>query len=351
MKKLIRFKYIIPAALFAVFGVMGVLLSSQNETYSLIEVLHSSQYEKTVFEESLKQCQKYCPESEAQMSAFYAKILSSYLKGEINREQAFTSWIRIYDETLVYFHKRKHVTHLVRSYQETLQFLNEFEILGYQNLAFQKNLQTQIFNLPKQYPKNSQVYELLGGLQLIENAPYETIIATYKRCLQLDSSNKVCKKFYKRFADFYTQEICVGENLSQDFQFYLGSDKKINNFSDEIEFADDKIYLSQKPILEKTDFAQIKPSDQLNPREGLMLSFNDQGKDKLFEVTHNHIKKRIVVVLNKQVLTAPHIAEGVKQTSVILDFDDRIKNNLDENVFDQICPKTTAKKLPEHLVL
>ena len=351
MKNLIRFKYIIAASIFVFFGTLGILLSSQKETYSFIQVLKNSQYDKSFFTDSIDQCKKYCPQSEAQITEAIEKLMSAYLKGEQGREQSYANWIRMYEVALQFYHKRKSVTQLVETYQATLQFLNEFEIIGYKNLSFQKQLHTQILNLPKVYPKSSQIYELVGGLQLIQNAPYEKIIGTYKKCLELDSGNKNCKKFYKRFADFYTQEVCDGSNLSDQFQFFLGSDKKINNFSTEVEYNEDKIYLKQEPILVKNDFAQVKPFDQLNPREGLMISFHETGSEKLFDVTKKNEKKRIVVVLNKQILTAPYIVQGVRQTSVLLDFDDRIKNNLKENVFEEICPKATAKKLPESLVL
>jgi len=115
------------------------------------------------------------------------------------------------------------------------------------------------------------------------------------------------------FLSFYT--LCFSQTKVLQFRAVLTEqesqstpfDKYIDNFGKEI-LVDKEVLLSNKDI---DKIGIVKASREFPNESLLVVAFTNSGKGRFFEVTKESLNKRLAIIVDDNVLTAPYIIEAI----------------------------------------
>ena len=125
-------------------------------------------------------------------------------------------------------------------------------------------------------------------------------------CISIFSCKSSTKKPDNKSAKNYIQFKLVDTSSNSDSKKYINWKTK------------KYLRLNNKAVLDKSDIHHIKIDSDLYGRYFLYIKFNRIGMEKLSKVSKIHLKKRIGLLINNQLIAAPKIMEEIKDGKIII---------------------------------
>ncbi len=114
-----------------------------------------------------------------------------------------------------------------------------------------------------------------------------------------------------------TLEFCLAENTPAD-----------NWAKHAVPDTDDIIYVSPTPALTGSDIKTVSFIKNDNGYPTIEFTLTNDGNEKMWHTTSENIGKRLVILLDEKVVSAPTISSGIKNTVAVsgrFDNDDLLK--------------------------
>jgi hypothetical protein len=256
---------------------------------------------------------------------------------------------------LTWYQKKKdsqNPTEALRAYQVAL-IVEKMGFAGITPPNFHTEIESEIAKLPSRFPKEALSYLLQGELLSNQTAPLEDIIRAFRQCLELDPTQKECKKRYGDAVSDYQSPYCAGEGLDPSLGFYLSSKERNSRFPKALHSSEGKIFVEKAPQLSRMDIARlmvVPASLGQSSFDELRMEMTPEGARKLSELTAQHVHGYLAVALkDKAILNAvieSPISEG--KVSVALG-DSEEEAHKGDSLFETACKKPISRKLPEEL--
>lgn len=79
----------------------------------------------------------------------------------------------------------------------------------------------------------------------------------------------------------------------------------------------DKIYLHSATVLTRQDIVKAEVQTDDNQRYSILLTFSAKGAEKISQATEDNIGKRLAVVVDGKVITAPTIRTKIAASAIV----------------------------------
>lgn len=100
-------------------------------------------------------------------------------------------------------------------------------------------------------------------------------------------------------------------------EFRIGQSEKVDGWKTVV-FQGGTIYVSPEAVLSNEDIAFVRPAKDRFGQTSIYLKLNPEGARKLAEVSERHQGKRMVILLDGQLLTAP-VIQGPFSDAVVVE--------------------------------
>ncbi|GMU83477.1 MAG: hypothetical protein AMXMBFR47_33470 [Planctomycetota bacterium] len=106
---------------------------------------------------------------------------------------------------------------------------------------------------------------------------------------------------------------------SQSFGLYLATETAQPRHREvRVEMPPSTVYMADTPILTGADISTATVELDEDGRSRVVIQFVQEAHEKLAQTTHDHLKKRLAIVVESRVLMAPRIEEEITRGVVIL---------------------------------
>jgi len=95
-------------------------------------------------------------------------------------------------------------------------------------------------------------------------------------------------------------------------EFYLGQTEPGQDMA-EVTLPDGKLYLQPQPVLTRSDLAEAAAVVDRQGNHYVGLSFTELGAHRLSEVTRDHVGSLLALVIDRELVAAPRIAEPLSR--------------------------------------
>lgn len=300
-------------------------------------------------EEMLKTLREYA-DSNAPDAIIIQKmldILEPVFRNEKGAIEKMPKLVDVLNESLDHYEKEGNTDNILCGYEDALGWISTLKQFGVKDESFAERVHKAVSLFPSRFPKTGKVMQVYAlHLSLIDSKP-EDVIAAYHECLEMDAFNRKCRLGYDRLVKDYTQLHCKRADISKGLEFYIGYPTGFYKYKREIKYENGKLFIAKEPALTSADIESLTPMTNEYGGEEISVVFTESAKEKLGLITENNINRPLAIVFKNKILTAPVIKTKIKDG--IARITPGVMKKDGKQLFQQLCKKPTAPKLPKHL--
>lgn len=297
----------------------------------------------------LESCIKSCAEPDRE----FARSLHATLQKAKNEKQLSLHWKDVNDATGRWFEAKRAATDPREVFAATDAAGLVASLSGIfekKPPAWQARLNETIRGFPLRFPTEARGFFFYGRLLTEENASNEDQLRAYKRCVDLEPSEKWCRSNYEDRVKVYRQPHCKTAGIDPGLGFYRASTTRGKSYVRKLSRNGEPVFVEASPFLTVEAIATIReelPAKSMLDSQ-LLLEFTPAGAKRLEEETSRKDLQSIAVVLGDEVLVNPRVAEPIPDGRVLIHLG---FGSDSEPLFQRLCRKVEQRELPAEFKL
>ena len=120
------------------------------------------------------------------------------------------------------------------------------------------------------------------------------------------------------FASVQFSHVAYAQKQQATLEFRLAANAPTDNWTKHaVPDADEAVFVAPKPVLTGRDIEKVSFFKDETGRPAVGFTLTDKGSAKMWKATSQNIGKRLAILLDGKVVSAPIITSGIKKEAVI----------------------------------
>ena len=120
------------------------------------------------------------------------------------------------------------------------------------------------------------------------------------------------------FASLQFSHAAYTQKQQATLEFHLAANAPTDNWTKHaVPDADEPVFVAPKPVLTGRDIEKVSFFKDQTGRPAVGFTLTDEGSAKMWKATSQNIGKRLAILLDGKVVSAPIISSGIKKEGVI----------------------------------
>lgn len=130
--------------------------------------------------------------------------------------------------------------------------------------------------------------------------------------------NRFIVRAFVAIASMQFSHAVYAQKQQATLEFCLASNASADNWTEHaVPDTDDTVFVSPKPVLTGRDIKKVSFFKDANRQPAIGFTLTDEGSAKMWKATSQNIGKRLAILLDGKVVSAPTIRSGIKKEGVI----------------------------------
>lgn len=288
----------------------------------------------------LESCMKECSQFEAKIAEKIHKIISEISSPDFSYEEYLPRAALLLSEILELYTQEEYIDDAATNLQKAVELLSSKEDMGENGDYFEAKIKEILDRLMVSHPERKDFVKVYGAYILATKGSLEESLSTYKKCLQIDSSDDECSEKYQRAVFVYNEPYCAPQNINQNFGISVASAMKTNT-------TDRGVTLTTSD----GDFERLGYGKTIFHEYALHFTLTEQGRRKLLNATQRLKKGQLDLVVDDKIIGRASYQNPVDLKAGEIGFGFNTTFEQMKAKFQSICHQETIRELPEEFKL